>query len=307
VAHRQAVFAFGWRLPFLASAVLVFLGLYVRLTIRGDSRVQESLQRREQVKVPNAGGLFVIITRRFLAGILVCLATFVLFYLMTVFRAGLGPRARLGYSRRENSADAMFTISFFALTIPLSAFWQERAGGAPCCGITASIFQSAVLIMAPMGRLPGPGGGCDNGAGSALMGLTYGPLRHGAFRTLFRHRWLHRAAPLSFNFAGILGASARAVHRQYLAKNPRSGSTSATTSPTYGGSFIGLLLIGGNEKTRTWLSQRFDFQHASRKDCSRQSRNWQGAEELTSVTPSLVFGVFSQLFLRDVDLLRQFR
>ncbi len=45
-------FAFGWRLPFLASAVLVFVGLYVRLTITETPVFREALHRREQVKVP---------------------------------------------------------------------------------------------------------------------------------------------------------------------------------------------------------------------------------------------------------------
>jgi predicted MFS family arabinose efflux permease len=45
-------FAFGWRLPFLASAVLVFIGLYVRMTITETPVFQEALNRGEQVKMP---------------------------------------------------------------------------------------------------------------------------------------------------------------------------------------------------------------------------------------------------------------
>ena len=45
-------FAFGWRLPFLASAVLVLLGLYVRLTITETPLFQQALNRGEQVKLP---------------------------------------------------------------------------------------------------------------------------------------------------------------------------------------------------------------------------------------------------------------
>src|SRR5277367_4064506 len=45
-------FAFGWRLPFLASAVLVVLGLYVRLALTETPVFQASLQRGEQVGVP---------------------------------------------------------------------------------------------------------------------------------------------------------------------------------------------------------------------------------------------------------------
>src|SRR5258706_13370689 len=49
-------FAFGWRLPFLASAVLVFLGLYVRLTITETPVFREALHRQQQLKVPMVGG-----------------------------------------------------------------------------------------------------------------------------------------------------------------------------------------------------------------------------------------------------------
>src|SRR6202521_2254404 len=65
-------FAFGWRLPFLASAVLVFLGLYVRLTITETPVFREALQRGEQVKVPMLA-VFRDYTRPLIAGILVSL------------------------------------------------------------------------------------------------------------------------------------------------------------------------------------------------------------------------------------------
>src|ERR1700683_332249 len=45
-------FAFGWRLPFLSSAVLVFLGLYVRLTITETPVFREAINRGQQVKLP---------------------------------------------------------------------------------------------------------------------------------------------------------------------------------------------------------------------------------------------------------------
>src|SRR5579875_3719229 len=45
-------FAFGWRLPFLASGVLVLLGLYVRLTLTETPVFTASLQRAEQVSAP---------------------------------------------------------------------------------------------------------------------------------------------------------------------------------------------------------------------------------------------------------------
>src|SRR6187399_1142145 len=48
----EQFFSFGWRIPFLASAVLVFLGLYVRLTITETPTFQKLVDRKERVKVP---------------------------------------------------------------------------------------------------------------------------------------------------------------------------------------------------------------------------------------------------------------
>src|ERR1700680_2571735 len=140
-------FAFGWRLPFLASAVLVFLGLYVRLTITETPVFQEALQRREQVKVP----MLVVFrdhTETLVAGTLFCIATFVLFYLMTVFALAWGTSA-LGYSREKFLLMQLFTISFFALTIPLSAILAERGPRRALLWITASMGVFG-LVMAPM-------------------------------------------------------------------------------------------------------------------------------------------------------------
>src|SRR5277367_5043256 len=79
--------SFGWRLPFLASGVLVLVGLYVRLTITETPVFQEALARGERVKVPMLA-VFRDHTKSLVVGTEVCLATFVLFYLMTVFALG---------------------------------------------------------------------------------------------------------------------------------------------------------------------------------------------------------------------------
>src|SRR4030081_2034996 len=48
----EQFFAYGWRIPFLASAALVLVGLYVRLTITETPVFRDALNRRERVKVP---------------------------------------------------------------------------------------------------------------------------------------------------------------------------------------------------------------------------------------------------------------
>src|ERR1700752_5150019 len=120
----EQFFAFGWRIPFLASAVLVIVGLYVRLTITETPVFQKVVDRRERVKVPM---LAVIIShpRMLVIGVLISLSVFVIFYLMTVFALSWGTAA-LGYTREQFLWIQLFGILFFALTIPWSATMAER-------------------------------------------------------------------------------------------------------------------------------------------------------------------------------------
>ena len=96
-------------MPFLASAVLVLVGLYVRLTITETPVFQDALTSSERVKVP----MFVVFRDHpgtLVVGIMASLATFVLFYLMTVFALSWGTTA-LGYSRETVPADAARSAS----------------------------------------------------------------------------------------------------------------------------------------------------------------------------------------------------
>src|ERR1700689_4888907 len=116
---NEQFFAYGWRIPFLASAALVLVGLYVRLTITETPVFREALVRDARVKVP-----MVVVFREYpgplVFGILTSLATFVLFYLMTVFALSWGTTA-LGYSRGTFLIIQLVGVCFFALAIPISA------------------------------------------------------------------------------------------------------------------------------------------------------------------------------------------
>jgi metabolite-proton symporter len=219
-------FAFGWRLPFLASAVLVFLGLYVRLTITETPVFQEALHRGEQVKMP----MLVVFrrhTRVLVAGILLCLATFVLFYLMTVFALSWGTSA-LGYSRGKFLLMQLFDISFFALTIPVSARLAERGRRPVMIWITIAIGIFG-LIMAPLFVAGTTGAIIMMALGLSLMGLTYGPLGT-LISELFPTPVRYTGSSLAFNLAGILGASLAPYIATWLAK-------------TYGLQYVGYYLF----------------------------------------------------------------
>ena len=99
VLTNEQFLAFGWRIPFLASALLVFVGLYVRLRLTETPAFRKTLEKQERVKVPLATILSDHKMPLFL-GTFCGLATFVLFYLMTVFSLSWGTSA-LGYTRGE--------------------------------------------------------------------------------------------------------------------------------------------------------------------------------------------------------------
>jgi metabolite-proton symporter len=208
-------FAFGWRIPFLSSAALVVVGLYVRLTITETPVFRDALNRRERVKVPmlavfrNHAGTLV-------KGVLTSLATFVLFYLMTVFALSWGTSA-LGYSRDQFLLIQLFGILFFAVTIPISAVIAERGRRAMLIGVTLGIAAFG-LVMAPMFAAGTMGAVATMVIGLSLMGLTYGPLGT-VLSELFPTAVRYTGSSLTFNLAGIFGASLAPYIATWLATN----------------------------------------------------------------------------------------
>src|SRR6202790_4432771 len=221
----EQFFAFGWRIPFLASAALVLVGLYCGLTITETPVFRESLSRRKRVKVPmltvfreHPGTVFV--------GTLVALATFVLFYLMTVFALSWGTTA-LGYSRQKFLVMQLFAIVFFAIFIPIGALLAERGRRGTLLWVTGAIGAFG-LIMAPMFLDGTTGAVMTMAVGLSLMGLTYGPLGT-VLSELFPTSVRYTGSSLTFNFAGIFGASLAPYVATWLAR-------------TYGLQYVGYYL-----------------------------------------------------------------
>ncbi|WP_158791609.1 MFS transporter [Granulicella sp. L60] len=236
---EKQFFSFGWRLPFLASAVLVLLGLYVRLTITETPAFQASVLRAEQVGVP----MLTVLRRHkrsLAAGILVCLATFVLFYLMTVFALSWGTTA-LHYSRGSFLLIQLFGILFFALTIPISALLAERGRRPIMFGVTALIALFG-LVLAPLFTAGTTGVVVMMALGLALMGLTYGPLGT-VVSELFPTPVRYTGSSLAFSMAGILGASLAPYVATWLAKTYGLQYVGYYLSASAVLTFLGLLLI----------------------------------------------------------------
>jgi metabolite-proton symporter len=211
----EQFFAYGWRIPFLASGILVLVGLYVRLTITETPVFREALNREERVKLPMLT-VFRDHPRTLLVGTMASLATFVLFYLMTVFALSWGTTA-LAYSRGKFLIMQLFSILFFAVGIPISAVMAERGRRSTLLWVTLAICAFG-LVMAPMFRAGTTGTVAMMVVGLLLMGLTYGPLGT-VLSELFPTAVRYTGSSLTFNFAGIFGASLAPYIATWLAKN----------------------------------------------------------------------------------------
>jgi len=222
-------FSYGWRIPFLASSLLVLVGLYIRLKIHETPDFQKVIERNERVQVP-ALTVWREHRRVLLLGTLIAMATFVLFYLMTVFALSWGTTA-LKFSRKDFLIQQLFAVLFFGLTIPVSALWADRHGRR-----ATLIAVSAAIVVFGLSMAPLFGSGSSLlvtvflSLGLGLMGMTYGPLGT-ILSELFPPAVRYTGASLTFNLAGILGASLAPYAATWLATN-------------YGLQYVGYYLSG---------------------------------------------------------------
>jgi metabolite-proton symporter len=209
----EQFFAFGWRIPFLASAALVVIGLYVRLRISETPVFREAILREERVKVPVLT-LFRDYPRILVVGTLVSLIAFVLFYLMTVFALSWGT-SKLGYKREEFLLIQLFGILFFALTIPWSARLAERGRRPMLMTVNVAIGVFGLLMPVLFGA-GAVGTTLAMVLGMSLMGLVYGPLGT-VLSELFPTAVRYTGSSLTFNLGGIFGASLTPYAATWLA------------------------------------------------------------------------------------------
>jgi MFS family permease len=210
-------FAWGWRVPFIASALLVLVGLYVRLRLHETPAFQRAIDNNERVRVP----MVTVCTRHtgmLILGTFAATATFVVFYLMTVFSLSWGTSA-LGYSREQFLVLQMIGVLFFALTIPISAVIADRRGRRTMLIAATLGIMVFGLFFAPLFSAASPLRVVIFLAlGLGLMGLTYGPLGT-ALSELFPTSVRYTGASLTFNLAGIVGASLAPYVATWLATN----------------------------------------------------------------------------------------
>lgn len=205
--------SWGWRIPFLLSALLLALGLYVRLKLV-EAPVFQALKTQQQtVRLPLLS-LLRQHARLTLLATLAMVVCYALFYIATVFALAHGTR-ELGYARSQFLQMELFAILFMALGIYVSAVAADRIGRRPVL-LTAMTAAVACGLLLPWGLTAGPG---PLQAYLCLMllvmGASFGPM--GAFLPeLFPTQVRYTGASVSYHLAGILGASLAPLLAQYL-------------------------------------------------------------------------------------------
>ena len=209
--------SYGWRIPFIASAILVWVGLYVRLKISETPEFTKLISSNQRSEVPFAD-VFVKHTKAITLGTLVTVTTFLLFYLMTVFTLSYGTSV-LHYAKSNFLIIQMISMLFFGMGIPLSAILADKYGRNQMLIVATICIMAFGLVFAPLfttGSLATTA--IFLAIGMFLMGLTYGPIGT-ALAGIFPASVRYTGASLAFTLAGILGASLTPYLATTLAHN----------------------------------------------------------------------------------------
>jgi MFS family permease len=224
--HSTAFMQWGWRLPFLMSAALIGIGLYVRLKIDETPVFAEEKARNRLSTAPLAQVLRV--QRREIAlaagGILSCFT----FGLMGSTYLATYAHTQLGYSRNGILfVGALSGLAYIAFTA-FSATLCDRVGRRRMMliGWTAGLPWSFVVI--PITDIGQPIWYAVAVVGTfAINGIGIGPTA--AFLAeLFATRYRYSATALTFNLASIAGGAAPLI--------------AGTLQTTYGSWAVGLML-----------------------------------------------------------------
>ncbi|RIX26532.1 MFS transporter [Amnibacterium setariae] len=224
--------AWGWRVPFLLSAVLVIVGLYVRLRLVETPAFTRTLETGTRARVP-LGRVFRSSWRNVILGTFIMVATYVLFYFMTTFTLTYGTakgsvaagqaaaeaagkpfnpatfQIGLGYLRNDFLVMLIIGVVFFGVFTPVAGLLADRFGRRPMLLVTTALI--ALFGLSFEVWFGGSAGApvvttAFLAVGLALMGLTFGPM--GALLPeLFPTNVRYTGSAIAYNVASILGAS----------------------------------------------------------------------------------------------------
>jgi metabolite-proton symporter len=201
---QDALLSWGWRVPFLASIVLIAIGLWVRLSITETPEFQKAIEKAERVSVP-ALELIRRHRRALFLATFMALATFVFFYLCTAYLLSYSVKVA-GISFLHALGVQIYGSVLFGITTVAAGKLGDRFG-------RHELLMASVVAIALLSFALGPllTSGIDGiyaftGLGMLVFGLNYGVLGT-ALAAQFPTQVRYTGSSITFNLAGIFGAS----------------------------------------------------------------------------------------------------
>lgn len=231
----------GWRVPFLASAVLVLIGLWVRLKLTETPAFKAALAEAPPPVAP-LGEVLKTHWREVLGGTFGVIACFAVYYLSTAFALGYGV-GKLGYARETFLSVQLFAILFMAGGIVWAGYWSDATSPRLVLSVGCALTIVAGFLLGPM---LGAGSlwliGAFLSLSLLLMGFVYGPL--GAWLPgLFPARVRYTGASVAFNVGGILGGGLTPLIAEQLTRVGGLGLVGAYLSGAAALSLLALALL----------------------------------------------------------------
>ena len=206
--------SWGWRIPFLLSAVMVIVGLYVRLRLTETPVFVRAVEHGERVKSPLAE-VFRGNWRQLIIGTFVMLATYTLFYIATTWALSYGTAKRppdgkgLGFNYVDFLQWQLIAMLFFAAMLPAVGRLADRFGRRATLLVVTAAIMAYGALFAPM---LSPDSSSQTKmlifliVGMTLMGLSFGPMS-AVLPEMFPTNVRYTGSGIAYNAASILGAA----------------------------------------------------------------------------------------------------
>lgn len=208
-----AFMSWGWRVPFLLSAIMVIVGLYVRFKLEETPVFQAALDRGEKQASP-LGAVFKTAMGPLVLGTVVMLSTYTLFYLVTTWILSYGiadpeKSAGLGIPYRDFLEIQLATIVLFAIGVPIAGRLADRFGRRNYLFVVSLImllFSGTFSVFLKQGNATALSVAIWLALGMFIMGLVFGPMS-AILPEMFPTNVRYTGSGISYNLSSILGAA----------------------------------------------------------------------------------------------------
>ena len=212
----DAMLAWGWRVPFLLSAVLVIVGLVVRVQMEETPIFRMAQEQKKVVKSPLTE-VFKKSWKEVIQATFLVAVTYTLFYTLATWSLAWGTKTveqgggNLGFTNQEYLLMLMIAVCVFAAFIVISCVNADKFGRkrviiiSSCCLIAFALLFPFLLDPAVVGQRNFATNLLFLCIGFALMGTAFGPI--GAFLPeLFDANVRYSGSGIGYNLAAIVGA-----------------------------------------------------------------------------------------------------